>query len=549
MALVTQAQIVPDVSVIIASYNSSATIERCLEALTTLETAVPFEVVVVDSSQDGTTELIAARFPEVILLESDARLYPGNARNLGVERARAEILAFTDADCIVDDHWIEEIATAHRTDVLAVGGSIDNGNPESLISWANYFCEFTAWMPAGAPRPVLEIPTACLSIKRRAFEEFGPFLVDTLCSDSAFCWRLARSGRPPVFIPSMRVAHLSVTEPSLYFARKWRHGRAFARVRAAEEGLGRFRCLLKLLGSPFVPALLFFRTARSVARARLFRRQFVISAPLVFLGVLLWALGEAGSYSRLVVVQERTEFGMRLRPTLRAWLRALFGLPASPRLLARSLREEGLGFVRFWPRLRATVPGWTGLLEGRTLYALAHHGPGHGAIVEIGSAWGRSTICLARGSKSAGRERVYAIDPHPAIPRTGSWREAGWQKGLGQPTQDHGSSLPWLLDNLQRFGVDDWVEPIVSTSASASSLPIDRIRLLFIDSSHTYEAVKGDIDAWLPRVVSGGVVVFDDYFNMNPKWGVRRAVDELLASGEVRPSLERAGLHVWTYKT
>src|SRR6476469_9419044 len=94
MALVTSAEAVPDVSVVIASYNASSTIERCLRALTTISTAVPFEVVVVDSSQDGTAEVIAANFPEVTLLRAGTRLYPGDARNLGVEKARGDILAF-----------------------------------------------------------------------------------------------------------------------------------------------------------------------------------------------------------------------------------------------------------------------------------------------------------------------------------------------------------------------------------------------------------------------------------------------------------------------
>ena len=71
-----------------------------------------------------------------------------------------------------------------------------------------------------------EIPTACLSVKRRAYDDFGPFIGDTLCSDSAFCWRLARAGEAPVFVPSMRVAHLNVTKLSLYLARKWRHAAA-----------------------------------------------------------------------------------------------------------------------------------------------------------------------------------------------------------------------------------------------------------------------------------------------------------------------------------
>jgi hypothetical protein len=168
------------------------------------------------------------------------------------------------------------------------------------------------------------------------------------------------------------------------------------------------------------------------------------------------------------------------RPIREAWLPALFGLPAYPRLLARSIREEGFGFVRLWPRLRATVPGWTGVFEGRSLYALARCGPGHGAIVEIGSAWGRSTICLAQGSKSAGREAVHAVDSHLRSPEPRLWRGAGVQRGMPRARQKQvgdGSRLPWLEYNLRRFAVDDWVVPIVSTSASASSLPLGGIRL------------------------------------------------------------------------
>jgi hypothetical protein len=230
-----------------------------------------------------------------------------------------------------------------------------------------------------------------------------------------------------------------------------------------------------------------------------------------------------------------------------AWLPALLGFPAHPRVLAHSLRAEGLGFLRLWPRVRATVPGWTGIQEGRSLYALAHHGPADGAIVEIGSAWGRSTICLARGSKAARREPVHTIDLHLMRPAPEPWPGAGVQKGL-RDSEAGETTYPWLMYNLRRFGVEDWVMPIVASSDSATNLGIERVRLLFVDGSHTYERVRADIEAWLPRVVPRGVLVFDDYFGSKPTWGVRAAVDELLASGEVRATLGRVGTHVWTVK-
>src|SRR6476659_3995295 len=240
----------PEISVVIASYNARDTIGRSLAALGAATAGVPFEVIVVDSSTDGTDELVAARFPDVLLVRSERRLYPGAARNLGVGHASGRILAFTDADCVVDPDWIDQLARAHARGAAVVGGSIVNANPETSVSWANYFCEFFAWLPAGRPRPLPEAPTACLSMTRETFEQFGPFLGGTLCSDAAFCWRLVRGGVPPQFVPELRVGHVNVTGVRPYVGRKWRHGRAFARVRAVEDGFGRLRCAALVGAAP-----------------------------------------------------------------------------------------------------------------------------------------------------------------------------------------------------------------------------------------------------------------------------------------------------------
>ena len=78
----------PAVSVVIPSYNARATIERCLASVLAQELEGGFEVWLVDSSDDGTGELVEERFPGVNLVRFPERTLPGPARNEGIRRAR-----------------------------------------------------------------------------------------------------------------------------------------------------------------------------------------------------------------------------------------------------------------------------------------------------------------------------------------------------------------------------------------------------------------------------------------------------------------------------
>jgi len=71
----------PKISVIIASYNSSKTIKECLRSLFSQKTSCPYEVIVVDSSQDGSGDLIKSEYQEVRLHVFPESKYVGTARN------------------------------------------------------------------------------------------------------------------------------------------------------------------------------------------------------------------------------------------------------------------------------------------------------------------------------------------------------------------------------------------------------------------------------------------------------------------------------------
>ena len=57
------------------------------------------------------------------------------------------------------------------------------------------------------------------------------------------------------------------------------------------------------------------------------------------------------------------------------------------------------------------------------------------------------------------------------------------------------------------------------------------IALVFVDADHTRDGVTACIETWAPLVVSGGLMVFDDYGN--DRWpDVKPVVDELMAGWE-----------------
>jgi predicted O-methyltransferase YrrM len=159
---------------------------------------------------------------------------------------------------------------------------------------------------------------------------------------------------------------------------------------------------------------------------------------------------------------------------------------------------------------RAGVRGFCYLGQGLTLFWLSRFLPREGVVVEVGSAYGLSTIVLARG----GSRRVVTVDTHEG-------------QGMSAPED----SFDEFRANIARFEVERFVEAHRSTSAELAQTFSGEAQLVYVDGLHTVEGVRSDIDVWLPHLRRGGVAVFDDY--VDPEWGVREAVDKAAAAGRL----------------
>lgn len=143
-------------------------------------------------------------------------------------------------------------------------------------------------------------------------------------------------------------------------------------------------------------------------------------------------------------------------------------------------------------RTAAHVDGWLSEAQGEALLAAAARTAGSGAIVEIGSWKGRSTVWLGAGAALSGR-KVFAVDPHE-----------------GSREDPAARTLEPFLENIRGAGLGDVVEPVVARSDEAARTITGPVELLFIDGDHSPEGARRDVDLWLDRVVQGGTVMFHD---------------------------------------
>jgi len=159
------------ISVIVITYNRKELLKNCLKSLVNQNfDKEDYEVIVIDDGgNDGTKTLVKdfqRKFPNVRYYYQINKGY-GAARNNGLSKARHELVAFTDDDCIVEKDWLKKIDYCFYKfpTASAIGGSVINPYNTNL-AWASYILNFSSWLPIGKIRKIRDIPTVNIAYKR-----------------------------------------------------------------------------------------------------------------------------------------------------------------------------------------------------------------------------------------------------------------------------------------------------------------------------------------------------------------------------------------------
>ena len=217
----------PDVSVVISTYNRADSLRDTLQSLVGQNAnGCRYEVIVVDNhSKDHTKKTVqdfAAKSPWPICYVYEPQQGVSYARNTGIRKAAGAVIAFTDDDVVTDPEWVQSLWRCFQeTDASAVGGRIER----------LWHCQKPEWFSdeiggslihqdLGTERRKWSWPNrhtvgANIAFRREVFERFGFFREDLgRCGESLvggedreMFQRLMKRGCPIYYEPRALVRH------------------------------------------------------------------------------------------------------------------------------------------------------------------------------------------------------------------------------------------------------------------------------------------------------------------------------------------------------
>lgn len=182
------------ISVIVPTYNEESNIEQCLQSLA--NQSIPrseYEIIVVDGNSKDRTREIAEKYADLVFIQTRKKV--GGARNDGAEASKGDIIATTDADCIIPRDWLARIEAGFRDPgVVQLYGLVEPIEPgirhKISLALANTFSRL------GYYTHTLYYTLGCnTAFRREAFFEAGMYRTIDAGDDLEIARRMRQIGR------------------------------------------------------------------------------------------------------------------------------------------------------------------------------------------------------------------------------------------------------------------------------------------------------------------------------------------------------------------
>jgi hypothetical protein len=287
----------PPLSVVLSSPDTFEGLRTTLHYLTAQTVRDQIELVLVGPESDAfevdATLLAGFRDVRVVRIPRVRTIAQANAA--GVRAARGRVIALGEDHCFPTPTWAEALIAAHVAPHAVVGPVVENANPATWISWADFLAGYGPWMAGTEPHSVGFLPGHNSSYKREVLHDLGERLEDALEAETVLHLQLAREGCSLHLEPRAVVRHVNFALLESWTDAQFLNGRMFAGMRSRDWGIG--KRLFYFAASPAIPLV---RIVRAIPTWKRMPVDGAMKAKVLFgliLGMAIDGYGQMFGYA------------------------------------------------------------------------------------------------------------------------------------------------------------------------------------------------------------------------------------------------------------
>jgi len=211
----------------------------------------------------------------------------------GIRQAHAAVVALTEDHSFPEANWAQTLIDAHRQPWAAVGPSIRNGNPDTLLSWADFYASYSDWAPPISSGTMRHLPGHNSSYKRDILLAYGEKLGNLMQAESVLHRYFTAQGYQLWLESNTYTSHSNFNVWTPWINAQYHAGRQFAATWAQPWSWP--RRLMFTIGSPGIPWLRLWRIQKHIRQAQT-ADFFIRLLPLLMAGLMMNGLGQMVGY-------------------------------------------------------------------------------------------------------------------------------------------------------------------------------------------------------------------------------------------------------------
>jgi len=221
-------------SIIIPVYDRPYELEELLQSIRDQGHEPKPEVVVIEDGSRVSSAAVVKKFEGVLpikyLVKENSG--PGLSRNYGMNQAAGDYFIILDSDCLLSDHYLDEVAQGLALKYTDAFGGPDAAHPSFTMIQKAISYAMTAYLTTGGLRNTeseekrFQLRSFNMGISKETFHKTHGFAAQNFGEDIEFTNRLWSAGFTTQFLPRALVYHKRRTSWKRFFNQVFNFGAA-----------------------------------------------------------------------------------------------------------------------------------------------------------------------------------------------------------------------------------------------------------------------------------------------------------------------------------